>query len=211
MRIIIPCFLEKMGKYFERGLTIAYFSPHRRVSCSKCYLESSQQILRNENATLMEKIAFIQAVDLMNDIRDAHGNPVSIDYILGKLPSVKKITYWNKCYSNQLLEKLNSIKKDGSGRGPLFRLPQISCRLESINFVKENLLYLLNNYHSGYRCHYRCRTPFRSMDSIREQDPLQHGTLRRTQKVIAIHKVFFIFVWCSIWLKPYPEILKNDV
>ena len=45
-------------------------------------------------------------------IRDDHGNPVPIDYILGKVPNVTRISFWNQfeIYSNQLLKKLNSIK-----------------------------------------------------------------------------------------------------
>ena len=45
------------------------------------------------------------------NIRDADGNPVPIDYILGKVPEVTYFSYDNECeiYSNQSLSKLNSI------------------------------------------------------------------------------------------------------
>ena len=45
------------------------------------------------------------------DIHDVDGNPVPIDYILGKVPEVTEFGYHNKCeiYSNQSLSKLNFI------------------------------------------------------------------------------------------------------
>ena len=45
------------------------------------------------------------------NIRDADGNPVKTDYILGKVPAVTEFCYYNECeiYSNHSLSKLNSI------------------------------------------------------------------------------------------------------
>ena len=46
------------------------------------------------------------------DIRDADGNAVPVDYILGKVPSVGCVVYISnsEVYSNQSFQKLNSIK-----------------------------------------------------------------------------------------------------
>ena len=46
------------------------------------------------------------------NVRDADGKIVPVDYVLGKIPSVKAFAYRNnsEIYSNQTWEKLNSIK-----------------------------------------------------------------------------------------------------
>ena len=77
-------------------------------------------------------------------IRDVHGNPVPIDYILGKVPNVTRIKFWNDCeiYSNKLLKKLNSIKFNQ--KLSVFRLfmEQTSEEIDAEilgEFVKRNL------------------------------------------------------------------------
>ena len=78
------------------------------------------------------------------EIHDNVGNPVPVDYILGKIPSVIKINYWNTCeiYSNELLEKLNSIQFNQKLTEFCFTMQQTS---EVINaevlgeFVERNL------------------------------------------------------------------------
>ena len=57
-----------------------------------------------------EKLKTLFMVDV--NIRDDAGSPVSVDYILGKVPNVIYFAFGNQCevYSNQKLEKLNSVK-----------------------------------------------------------------------------------------------------
>ena len=87
----------------------------------------------------MEEIAFLGV-----NIRDAHGNPVPDDYILGKVPNIKRIIYGNECaiYSNDLLRKLNSIQFNHKFECFRLQMYQASEKIDAEilgDFVKRNL------------------------------------------------------------------------
>ena len=81
-----------------------------RVTLSKLCIWEEDLSLNDINILLsndkMEELLLSKV-----NIRDANGTPVPIHYILGKVPNVTAFYYYNKCeiYSNQWLEKLNSI------------------------------------------------------------------------------------------------------
>ena len=108
--------LDKGIKYW---FTRIRFDSNYSILCSHIYrltltklMMSWQDLSQNDIDFLFfdNKIKTLEFFKVV--IRNDVGNPVPIDYILGKVPKVKKIYYWNRCeiYSNELLKKLNSIQ-----------------------------------------------------------------------------------------------------
>ena len=93
------------------GFHVGFRHPNIYGICMEKLEISNQDLsIHDINFLLSEKVKILSFYAV--NIRDAGGNPLPIDYILRKIPNIVYFYFYNPCeiYSNQSLQKLNSIK-----------------------------------------------------------------------------------------------------